>query len=231
MTIITVPTYNEAENIEDLVREIRREVPDGFVLVVDDNSPDGTGGIVRQMGETDDHVWLLSRTTERGRGSAGIAGFKEALARGGNLIVEMDADWSHHPRYLPALLEAATRADVVIGSRAVAGGRETGRGAARVLITKAASAFLRILLAVPVRDPTSGYRCFRRTVLESVNLDSFVSTGPSIVEEMLLRARRRGFSFIEVPIIFEDRTRGTSKLDSKLLLRTLRDILRIRFAR
>jgi len=223
-----VPTYNEAENIADLIRQIREAAPDADVLVVDDNSPDGTSPIVAKMAESDAKVHILTRTTERGRGTAGRDGFKWGVAQGATRVVEMDADFSHHPRYLPAIIAASANADIVVGSRYVRSGREVGRTLFRQIVTKFAGVFLRWALGVTLRDPSSGYRCFRREVLEAVDLDSFISTGPSIVSEMLIRARRRGFSMVEVPIVFEDRTRGSSKLDTKMLIRTLAMVLTLR---
>lgn len=227
-TCIMIPTYNEAENIQDLIREIRATVPDADVLVVDDNSPDGTSKLVAELAEKDDKIHLMTRTTERGRGTAGRDGFKWGIAQGAARVVEMDADFSHHPRYLPAIIAASQQADVVVGSRYIKGGKEVGRPAYRQLVTKFAGWFLRMALGVKVRDPSSGYRCFRRAVLEAVDLDNFISTGPSIVSEMLYKCRLKGFSMTEVPIVFEDRVRGSSKLDTKTLFRTLGMVFTLR---
>ena len=227
-TCIMIPTYNEAENIEDLIGQIRLAAPEADLVVVDDNSPDGTSAIVGKLAGTDEKVHILTRTTERGRGTAGRDGFKWALERGATRVVEMDADFSHHPRYLPVIIAASGKADVVLGSRYVRGGREVGRPAYRQVVTKFAGWFLRLMLGVKVRDPSSGYRCFRREVLEAVRLDDFISTGPSIVSEMLYKARIKGFSMTEVPIVFEDRVRGSSKLDGKTLFRTLGMVMQLR---
>ena len=227
-TCILIPTYNEAENIADLIKDIRAVVPEADVLVVDDNSPDGTWKIVGEISKSDSQVHLLHRKTERGRGTAGRDGFKWSLEKGYGRCVEMDADYSHHPKYLPAILEASENADVVLGSRYVKGGRETGRSAFRQIVTKFAGAFLRAMLGVSVRDPSSGYRCWKRVVLEAVKLDDFISVGPSIVSEMLYKARLKNFTFAEVPIVFEDRVRGNSKLDSKTLFKTLGMVMQLR---
>ena len=227
-TCITIPTYNEAENIVDLLTEIRQIVPDAEILVIDDDSPDQTGHIAAQMGENDPKIHALIRTKERGRGSAGRDGFLWALRHGAERIVEMDADFSHHPRYLPAILEAAEQFDVVLGSRYVAGGKEVGRPASRQWITKFAGAFLRRALGVAVKDPSSGFRCWNRKVLEALDLVNLSSTGPSIVSELLFKARLKGFSIGEVPIVFEDRVKGDSKLDSKTLFRTLGMVFRLK---
>jgi dolichol-phosphate mannosyltransferase len=228
LTYVMIPTYQEAENIRELVQEIRREAPEAQILVVDDNSPDGTAAIVREIGRTDPRVQVMVRATDRGRGTAGRDGFKRALELGADRVVEMDADYSHHPRYLPAILAASKGADVVLGSRCVPGGGERGRPLHRRIVTRLAGRLLRLLLGVDVRDPSSGYRCFRREVLEAVDLDGLVSTGPAIVSELLYRARLKGFSITEVPILFEDRTRGTSKLTVSTLFHVLKTVLRLR---
>jgi dolichol-phosphate mannosyltransferase len=227
-TCIMIPTYNEAENIGDLIKDIRAIVPDAEVLVVDDNSPDGTWEIVDEISKSDSQVHLLHRTNERGRGTAGRDGFLWALKNNYERCVEMDADYSHHPKYLPAILEASNRADIVLGSRYVKGGREVGRSAFRQIVTKFAGAFLRAMLGVKVRDPSSGYRCFDARVLEVVDLNNFISTGPSIVSEMLYKARLKNYTFAEVPIVFEDRVRGASKLDGRTLFKTLGMVMKLR---
>jgi dolichol-phosphate mannosyltransferase len=229
-TCITIPTYNEAENIGSLIADIRGFVPDADILVIDDNSPDGTAQIVEEFSKSDPKVHLLLRTTERGRGTAGRDGFKWALQHGAERAVEMDADYSHHPRYLPAILKAIEKYDAVLGSRYVKGGYETGRPLSRQILTKIVGVFLRVVLGVSVRDPSSGYRCFRREVLDALDLDHLISTGPSIVSELLYKTKRAGFSIGEVPIVFEDRRYGTSKLNKKVLLQTLSMVFRIRFA-
>lgn len=225
---ITVPTYNEAENIGDLLREIRRRVPDAHVLVVDDHSPDGTSAIVEKLARRDGQVHLLTRFQDKGRGRSGRDGFVHALGQGAKWVVEMDADFSHHPRYLPAILDAARRFDVVLGSRAVPGGCEMGRPASRAVLTGLVGHFLRFMLGVSVRDPSSGYRCWSRRALERIEVEKLVSVGPSIVSEMLFKARLQTLSFEEVPIVFEDRERGESKLDWKTLLRTFEMVFELR---
>jgi dolichol-phosphate mannosyltransferase len=225
---ITIPTYNEAENIADLVKEIRTTVPEADILVVDDNSPDGTSGIVAELAQSDGKVHLMTRTTDRGRGRAGRDGFLWALEHGAAHAIEMDADFSHHPRYLPAILEAAKSADVVLGSRYVKGGKETGRPAHRQWITKLVGTFLRASLGVKVRDPSSGYRCWSRHALEQLDMPQLLAVGPSIVSEMLYKARLKNLKMVEVPIVFEDRVRGSSKLDFKTLLRTLNAVFELR---
>jgi len=221
--IVMIPTYNEAENIADLVGSIL-ELRTGdslSVLVVDDDSPDGTARIVESLGRSDPRVRVLVRKKRRGRGAAGIDGFKAALAMGPDLIVEMDGDFSHQPRFIPGLLEAAARFDVVIGSRFVKGGRDSDRNIVRRAITFLVRAFLRRRFRFSIRDVSSGFRCFRREVLEKIDLDDMISVGPSIVLEVLVRAHSLGFRFGEVPIEFLDRRKGRTKLTFVTLLETL----------
>jgi dolichol-phosphate mannosyltransferase len=216
--VATVPTFNEAENILSLIDALLAVSQDMEVLVVDDDSPDGTWKLVEERVRADSRVHLVHRRSERGRGSAGVRGFQRALELGADLVVEMDADWSHDPRFLPAMLDAAQTADVVVGSRLVRGGGEAGRHPVRTLITRAANLYLRLLLRLPVRDCTSGYRVFRRAVLEKIDWARVRSTGPAIVQEVLVACRAVGARFAEVPIHFEDRRAGRSTFNSKIAL-------------
>lgn len=216
--VATVPTFNEAENILSLIDALLAVSQDMEVLVVDDDSPDGTWKLVEERVRADSRVHLVHRRSERGRGSAGVRGFQRALELGADLVVEMDADWSHDPRFLPAMLNAAQSADVVVGSRLVRGGGEAGRHPARTLITRAANLYLRLLLRLPVRDCTSGYRVFRRSVLERIDWARVRSNGPAIVQEVLVACRAVGARFAEVPIHFEDRRAGSSTFNSKIAL-------------
>jgi dolichol-phosphate mannosyltransferase len=227
----TIPTYNEAPNIGALIEELQHAVAEIEVVVVDDDSPDGTWRIVKALSAANPRVHLVHRTEERGRGTAGVAGFLYALRAGADLIVEMDADFSHHPRFLPALLAAAQGADVVIGSRLTSGGGEVGRSASRRLITQIANLYIRIILGLSVRDCTSGYRVFHRRVLESIRLNKMTSRGPAIVQEVLFACHRKGFTFKEVPIIFEDRRAGHSTFNWKILMSSLWSVLRFRLRR
>jgi len=227
--MVTLPTYNESANILPLIDELLAVQNDISVVVIDDDSPDGTHRLVRERQKKDPRVHLIHRTGERGRGTAGAAGFKYAVAQAADLIVEMDADFSHHPRFLPALLNAAQDADVVIGSRLMAGGGETGRTFIRRIITHLANSYIRLVLGLKVRDCTSGYRVFRRAVLEAIQLDTLTAKGPAIVQEVLFRCRQHGFRMVEVPIVFEERRRGKSTFNWRIMLTGLWSMLKFRF--
>lgn len=224
---IMLPTYNEAENIREIVAAIVRVAPEAHVVVVDDDSPDGTWRIVEQMSAEDERIHLLRRMENRGRGYAGAAGFRYCVAQGFDPIIEMDADFSHDPSHLPRFLEEAGEWDVVIGSRAVAGGGESGRWILRRLVTAAAGAYLRMMLGVKgVHDPTSGYRCFRKRALERINLETLSSPGPAIVSEVLFRCRNMRIR--EIPIHFQDREKGRSKFGFRAMFESLVTALRLR---
>lgn len=227
--VVMIPTYNEAENITDLVRDILALPMDADlkVLVVDDDSPDGTGRIAETLGREDGRVHALIRIKRRGRGAAGLDGFKAALALGPDFVVEMDGDFSHPPRHIPELVAAMERCDVVLGSRFVPGGRDADRGIGRRFITFLVRRFIRRKFRFPVKDVSSGFRCFRREVLEAVDLDDCISVGPSVVLEVLYKASLRGFRLGEVPIVFVDRKKGKTKLDLLTLVETLVAALRI----
>ncbi|MBI4881399.1 MAG: polyprenol monophosphomannose synthase [Planctomycetes bacterium] len=225
--VATLPTYNEAGNIEGLVRELLEVDPRLEVLVADDDSPDGTWRLVERMAAESARVHLLRRTSRRGRGRAGIEAFRAALARGADVVVEMDADFSHAPGHVPDLLAALAEADMVVGSRLVKGGEERGRSPLRTWLTRASAGFSRVLLRLPVRDCNSGFRAYRRRVLEDIGLDSLRAEGPEIVSEVLTRAARRGFRIAEVPIRFANRRAGGSNLTAGKLLRVLCFTLRL----
>jgi dolichol-phosphate mannosyltransferase len=224
-----IPTYNEALNIELLLREILSQGPDIGAVVVDDNSPDGTAAIVSRLREEDPRVHLILRKHERGRGTAGVAGFKYAVTRGVEWVIEMDADFSHRPSYIPFFLNQMADCDLLIASRLVAGGGERGRHLVRKWITRAANAYIRLVLGLPVRDCTSGYRVFRRRVLEDIGLDQLMAKGPPIVEEVLYKAYKRGFRIKEVPYILEERKAGESTFNRQIMLDALTMMPRIRW--
>jgi len=224
-----VPTYNEAHNIEPLLREILRQGPDIGAVVVDDDSPDGTAAIVQRLGKENPRVHLILRKEERGRGTAGIAGFRYAVDQGIPFIIEMDADFSHPPFYIPPFLNQMGDCDLLIGSRLVEGGGERGRHFLRKVITRLANTYIRLVLGLPFWDCTSGYRVFRREVLQGIELDQIISKGPSVVEEVLYKAYRRGFRIKEVPYILEERKAGESTFNRKIMLEALRMMAKIRW--
>ena len=211
---LVLPTYNEAGNLESLVEAARAKLPSSAqVLVVDDSSPDGTGEIADRLAERHENVRVLHRARKEGLGPAYIAGFREALAGGAGLVLEMDSDFSHDPAYLPRLLEAAKRADLVLGSRYVPGGGVSDWGPLRRAISRGGSTYARLVLGVDVRDLTGGFKCFRREVLEAIDLDGISTRGYAFQVEMTYRAIRLGFKVVEVPIVFRERRVGTSKMD------------------
>jgi dolichol-phosphate mannosyltransferase len=215
---LILPTYNEAENIEALVAAVLDKLPGSArVLIVDDGSPDGTGAIADRLAAAEERVEVLHRASKAGIGPAYIAGFRRALAAGAGLILEMDADFSHDPAYLPRLLEAAERADVVLGSRYVDGGGVSDWGPLRRAISRGGSAYARVVLGLGVRDLTGGFKCFRREVLEAIDLDSVQAHGYGFQVEMTYRAVKRGFSVAEVPIVFRDRRAGSSKMGGAIV--------------
>jgi dolichol-phosphate mannosyltransferase len=227
---LVLPTYEEAANIEPLVAAARDSLPaSAQILIVDDNSPDGTGARAEALAERHDNVSVLHRRRKEGIGPAYIAGFRRALAAGAGLVLEMDADFSHDPAYLPRLLEAAKRADVVLGSRYVAGGGVADWGPLRRVISRGGSAYARIVLGLDVQDLTGGFKCFRREVLEAIDLDSVASRGYAFQVEMTYRAIRRGFSVVEVPIVFRDRRAGHSKMDRSIVAEAAWQVPRMRF--
>jgi dolichol-phosphate mannosyltransferase len=215
---VVLPTYNEAGNLERLVTEVREQLPDSRrVLVVDDGSPDGTGEIADRLASEHGDVAVLHRERKEGLGPAYLAGFREALAAGAELIVGMDSDFSHDPAYLPTLLSAAADADLVLGSRYVEGGGVEDWGGLRRFISRGGSAYARIILGVGIRDLTGGFKVFRRRVLEEIDLDSITARGYAFQVETTYRAIKKGFRVVEVPIVFRDRTRGSSKMSRSIV--------------
>jgi dolichol-phosphate mannosyltransferase len=229
---LVLPTYNEAENLEPFVEAARAKLPAAAqILVVDDDSPDGTGRIADRLAERHPDVHVLHRRNKEGLGPAYIAGFREALAEGAGLILEMDADFSHDPAYLPRLLEAAERADVVLGSRYVDGGGVSDWGPLRQAISRGGSSYSRHVLGIEVRDLTGGFKCFRREVLEAIDLDSVRARGYAFQVEMTYRAIRCGFQVVEVPIVFRDRRVGSSKMDLSIVAEAVWRLPLLRFGR
>jgi dolichol-phosphate mannosyltransferase len=227
---LVLPTYEEAENVEPIVAAALAKLPAAArVLVVDDNSPDGTGAIAARLAEREERVEVLHRPRKEGLGPAYIAGFRRALAGGAGLVLEMDADFSHDPAYLPRLLDAAERADLAIGSRYVPGGGVGDWGALRRAISRGGSAYARLVLGVGVRDLTGGFKCFRREVLEAIDLDSVGSRGYAFQVELTYRAIKAGFKVVEVPIVFRDRRVGSSKMDRSIVLEAIWRVPLLRF--
>jgi dolichol-phosphate mannosyltransferase len=230
---IVIPTYNEASNIERIVRatvdELTRLAPDDHrILIVDDNSPDGTGAIADSLAEETARVEVLHRPAKSGLGHAYLAGFARAQAGGADFIIEMDADFSHDPGYLGSLLEAAREADVVLGSRYVPGGGVLDWGWLRRMISRGGGAYARAILRVEVRDLTGGFKCIRREVLEAIDLPSVRADGYVFQIEVTYRALLAGFRVKEVPIVFRDRASGVSKMSSRIAIEAMWLVPRLR---
>lgn len=216
---LVLPTYNEADNVEAIVAAARAGLPPRHrVLIVDDDSPDGTGELADRLAAGDDRVGVLHRARKQGLGPAYIAGFTAALSGGAELIAQMDADFSHDPADLPRLLAAAESADLVLGSRYVSGGAVAEWGPGRRLISRGGSAYARRLLGLGVRDLTGGFKIFRRAVLEAIELETIPSLGYAFQVETTYRALRAGFRVVEVPIVFRDRRVGESKMTASIVL-------------
>ncbi len=228
--LIVTPTYNELDNLEALVTGVFEVLPEVDILVVDDGSPDGTGELADEIAARDTRVEVMHRTGKLGLGTAYLAGFAWGLERGYEYIFEMDADLSHDPRCLPSFLEAlGGGADLVIGSRNVPGGDVEGWGPFRNLLSKGGSLYSRTILGLDIRDLTSGYKAFRRTVLESINLDEVRSEGYSFQIELTYRAVLKGFRVAEVPIVFVDRRVGQSKMSGNIFLEAVLMVPRLRW--
>ena len=230
-TLIIIPTYNEYENLPLLLQNIFSFAPETDVLVVDDNSPDGTGELADQLSLQNKHIQVLHRAGKLGLGTAYITGFKYAIAQGYDAAFEMDADFSHDPRYLPAMLQAIEHADLVIGSRYIAGGTTPTWSFSRRIISGSGNLFARFMLGIPVHDCTGGFRCYRRHVLESIELDSVQSRGYAFQVELTYRVLRGGFKITEVPITFKDRRMGVSKMSRDIIIEAFTYVLRERFSR
>jgi len=223
---LIIPTFNEADNVSGIVRaagtELARLAPgDHRILIVDDNSPDGTGEIADGLAEELDAVEVLHRPGKNGLGRAYLAGFERALAGGAELVIEMDADFSHDPRYLGDLLAAAEDADLVLGSRYVAGGAVRDWGLLRRLISRGGGVYARMILGVDVHDLTGGFKCIRRQVLEAIDLPTVRAEGYVFQIEVTYRAVLAGFRVREVPIVFSDRARGSSKMSWRIAVEAM----------
>ena len=216
---VCLPTYNERENIEPMLRALGEH--DVRVLVIDDNSPDGTGQLAERLANELDYVDVLHRRRKEGLGPAYLAGFRRALADGAERVLEMDCDFSHDPEDVPRLIAATDDADLALGSRYVEGGEVGNWGAARRAVSSAGSLYARVLLSVPIRDLTGGFKCYRRTVLETIDLDAIHTKGYAFQIETTYRALRGGFHVVEVPIRFVDREAGGSKMSGAIVLEAI----------
>jgi len=227
--LVCIPTYNERENVESIVRAVLEADPRVDVLVVDDGSPDGTGELADALARASPRVHVLHREGKAGLGKAYLAAFRWALERNYRFVLEMDADWSHHPRYLPTLLDrASSDADLVLGSRWVPGGGTLNWGLGRQFISRGGSLYARLILGLGIRDLTGGFKCFRAEVLRAIDLDTVNSTGYAFQIELTYRALRRGFRVVEVPIVFEDRRVGQSKMSRAIVFEALAMVWKIK---
>lgn len=228
-TVVVIPTYNERDNVSRLipaVLEIAREIE---VLVVDDNSPDGTGDLVDEIRAANPRVHVLHRPAKLGLGSAYVEGFKVALDQGADLIFEMDADFSHDPKYIPDFLDKIKECDVVLGSRYLAGVNVVNWPLSRLLLSYGANLYSRLITGVPVRDLTGGFKCFRRRVLEAINFADIHSDGYAFQIEINVKSWRAGFRICEIPIVFVDRHAGSSKMSKKIIREAVWMVWRLRF--
>jgi dolichol-phosphate mannosyltransferase len=227
--LVCIPTYNERDNIEPITRAVLAADPRVDVLVVDDNSPDGTGQLADAIAAREPRVRVLHREKKQGLGRAYLHAFRWALAEGYTFVLEMDADFSHDPRYLPRMLDAAERgADLVLGSRYVPGGGTVNWGVGRRAISRGGSLYARSILGVRVRDLTGGFKCFHRRVLEALDLDDVQSTGYAFQIELTYRALKKGFRVEEIPIVFEDRRVGHSKMSRRIFVEALTMVWKLR---
>ncbi len=220
--LVIIPTYNECDNIGPITAAVLLATPKVDVLIVDDNSPDGTGRIADELARHESRISVLHREKKEGLGRAYLDAFRWALSRHYQSILEMDADFSHDPKYLPRFLKAAEEgADLVLGSRYVEGGGTVNWGVGRQLISKGGSLYARSILGVDIRDLTGGFKCFNRRVLETIDLNAIQSTGYAFQIELTYRALQHGFAVREIPIVFEDRRVGQSKMSRKIFIEAM----------
>ena len=217
-TVIVMPTYNERQNLEPIAGRVRAALPAADLLVVDDNSPDGTGDLADKLAEADPHVQVMHRTDKAGLGKSYIAGFGWALERGYDVIVEMDADGSHQPEHLPGLVAALNGADLSIGSRWVPGGKVVNWPKTREALSRAANIYTRLMLGLSVRDATAGFRAYRAATLRTISLEQVESTGYCFQIDLTLRVADAGLRIVEVPITFVEREHGASKMSNSIIM-------------
>ncbi|MBN2018120.1 MAG: polyprenol monophosphomannose synthase [Candidatus Cloacimonetes bacterium] len=227
--LIIIPTYNESENIPKLIPKVLSEDKRIEILIVDDNSPDGTADLVKNIMKTNPKVHILEREGKMGLGSAYIAGFKYALEHNYDYVFEMDADFSHNPDDIPNFLEAIKTNDLVIGSRYITGVNVVNWPFRRLLLSIGASKYVRLITSLPIKDPTGGYKCFRKEVLEALDLDSVMSDGYSFQIELNYKVWKKGFRIKEIPIVFYDRVNGTSKMSKKIVREAIVRVWQLRF--
>jgi len=226
-TAIVIPTYNEAQNIRLLLHNILEMYPYVNVFVIDDNSPDGTGEIVRHLSISDKRITCIHRFKKEGIGPAYIRGFQEVLRKDYEWIIQMDADFSHHPRYIERFLKEVKNWDVVIGSRYIKGGGAKNWSWSRRLISRYGNIYAKFILKLPINDLTSGFRCFRSEVLRRIDLENIRSKGYIFQIEMLYKAYKKGFKIKEIPILFTDRKRGVTKMSLSIFLEAMGGVWRI----
>ena len=229
-SLVIIPTFNEADNIGKLIPEVLQEGPLGTdVLVVDDSSPDGTAQLVERLAEDDKRIHLISRDAKTGLGTAYVEGFKFALERDYEFVLEMDADFSHDPKEISRLVERARQCDLVIGSRYVNGVNVVNWPLKRLILSLGASKYTRMVTGLRIRDCTSGFKCFRRRVLEAIDLDSIHSDGYSFQIELNFKAANKGFEVCEIPIVFVDRRSGISKMSKRIVHEAMWMVWKLRF--
>ncbi len=227
--LIIVPTYNERDNVGEVATRFLEPVADAEILFVDDNSPDGTGDLCDQLAADNERIHVLHRSGKLGLGTAYLEGFAWALDRNYDYILEMDADFSHHPKYLPAMIElASAEADMVVGSRYVDGGGTVNWGLGRQLISRAGGLYARTILGVKIRDLTSGFACYRRSTLEAIDLNDISSNGYGFQIEMKYRVHLAGLKVVEMPIVFEDRRVGESKMSTNIMVEAMWKVWKLR---
>lgn len=228
-SLVIIPTYNELENIKKITKTLFEMYPEINILVVDDNSPDGTGNFVKELTQKDSNVHLIQRSGKMGLGTAYVAGFKYVIDKKYDLAIQMDADFSHDPKEIKRFLEEIENADLIIGSRYITGVNVINWPMQRLLLSYFANIYTKIVTGLPLKDATGGFKCFRREVLEAINLNKIHSNGYSFQIEMNYKVWKRGFRIKEVPIIFTDRVEGTSKMSKKVVREAVTMVWKLRF--
>ena len=227
--LVVIPTYDEAENIAKLVPNVLSQAPNLDVLVVDDNSPDGTAGLVRDLMDNDGRIHLIERPAKMGLGTAYVAGFRFAIKNSYDYVFEMDADFSHDPKEIPTFLKNIENYDLVIGSRYIQGVRVLNWPMQRLLLSYSANVYTRIITGLPLHDATGGFKCYRRKVLEAIDLNKIKSNGYAFQIEMSFKAWKKGFKLLEIPIVFLDRRSGDSKMSKNIMYEAAFMLWKLRF--